>query len=389
MRGGTFQSSTMIAASKDLIEAAREGEEALTIARDIGWRVGEAHALIVLGFCLGAHGEYTRALELEREALTLSEEIEHRQWMTHSYCALGALHLDLLALEEAQQSLEMALALARQMGSSHWIHCTTGYLASTYVLQHQYTQAEAVLNAVLTPKIVLQTLGQRLAWCANAELALAQNEPQPALQIVEALIASAAPPEHHSGQIVPRLWRIRGEALAALAFSESEADHRLVEAEELFRAALKTASTQQAWPLVWRLNTSLGNLYHRQDLHQEAEQAYVEARSGIETLAADLQDQSLRTKFLRRAFSMLPPTQRQSKRRITHHTRGGLTMREYDVAMLVALGKTNREIADELIVSERTIETHVGHILSKLGFTSRVQIAAWLDEQGLSDGGEQ
>jgi len=63
-------------------------------------------------------------------------------------------------------------------------------------------------------------------------------------------------------------------------------------------------------------------------------------------------------------------------------------MREYDVARLIALDKTNREIADELIVSERTIETHVGHILSKLGFTSRVQIAAWLDEQGLSDGGE-
>ncbi len=45
--------------------------------------------------------------------------------------------------------------------------------------------------------------------------------------------------------------------------------------------------------------------------------------------------------------------------------------------MLVAQGKTNREIADALVLGERTIETHVGNALSKLGFTSRVQIAAW------------
>ena len=51
--------------------------------------------------------------------------------------------------------------------------------------------------------------------------------------------------------------------------------------------------------------------------------------------------------------------------------------------MLVAQGKTNREIADELVLGERTIETHVGNALSKLGFTSRAQIAAWAVGQGL------
>lgn len=149
------------------------------------------------------------------------------------------------------------------------------------------------------------------------------------------------------------------------------------------QAALKTASTQQAWPLAWRLNAALGNLYHKQHRHQEAERAYIGARSGIEALAADLQDQSLRTKFLHRAFNMLPPTQRRSKRRIRHRAPGGLTMREYDIAMQLAGGKTNRQIADELIVSERTVGTHVSHILSKLGFTSRKQIATWVIEQRL------
>jgi len=56
--------------------------------------------------------------------------------------------------------------------------------------------------------------------------------------------------------------------------------------------------------------------------------------------------------------------------------RGTLTGRELEVAMLVAAGKTNAEIAGELFVSVRTVEHHVEHILAKLGFRSRVDIAA-------------
>ncbi|MEV1021208.1 LuxR C-terminal-related transcriptional regulator [Streptomyces sp. NPDC050264] len=54
----------------------------------------------------------------------------------------------------------------------------------------------------------------------------------------------------------------------------------------------------------------------------------------------------------------------------------GLTPRERQVAALVSEGLTNREVAAELVVSKRTIDSHVEHILTKLGFTSRAQIAA-------------
>ena len=54
-----------------------------------------------------------------------------------------------------------------------------------------------------------------------------------------------------------------------------------------------------------------------------------------------------------------------------------LTEREIEVARLVALGLTNRDIADRLVISERTAEGHVQRILDKLGFRSRSQIAAW------------
>jgi predicted ATPase/DNA-binding CsgD family transcriptional regulator len=55
-----------------------------------------------------------------------------------------------------------------------------------------------------------------------------------------------------------------------------------------------------------------------------------------------------------------------------------LTAREREVADLVARGMTNREIAGTLVISQRTAEGHVEHVLSKLGFTSRAQIAAWV-----------
>jgi len=69
--------------------------------------------------------------------------------------------------------------------------------------------------------------------------------------------------------------------------------------------------------------------------------------------------------------------------RAAKQTFGGLTEREREVVTLIAQSKSNREIADALVVSERTVETHVSNVLFKLGFTSRIQIAAWVIEKGL------
>jgi predicted ATPase/DNA-binding SARP family transcriptional activator/DNA-binding CsgD family transcriptional regulator len=55
-----------------------------------------------------------------------------------------------------------------------------------------------------------------------------------------------------------------------------------------------------------------------------------------------------------------------------------LTSRELEIAVLVARGLTNRKVASELSVSERTVANHVGKILKKLGFSSRALIAAWI-----------
>jgi non-specific serine/threonine protein kinase len=53
------------------------------------------------------------------------------------------------------------------------------------------------------------------------------------------------------------------------------------------------------------------------------------------------------------------------------------------VARLIAAGRSNREVADTLMITEGTVEVHVKHILSKLGFRSRAQVAGWAANKSL------
>jgi DNA-binding NarL/FixJ family response regulator len=62
---------------------------------------------------------------------------------------------------------------------------------------------------------------------------------------------------------------------------------------------------------------------------------------------------------------------------------GALTGREREVLILVARGRSNQEIADELVISERTARTHVSNVLRKLQLTSRTQAALVAVRQGL------
>ncbi|MCI0897044.1 MAG: response regulator transcription factor, partial [Chloroflexi bacterium] len=61
----------------------------------------------------------------------------------------------------------------------------------------------------------------------------------------------------------------------------------------------------------------------------------------------------------------------------------GLTQREADVIRLIAQGKTDREIAEELIIAIRTVTTHVGNILNKTGAANRAEAASFATRHGL------
>jgi predicted ATPase/DNA-binding CsgD family transcriptional regulator len=69
------------------------------------------------------------------------------------------------------------------------------------------------------------------------------------------------------------------------------------------------------------------------------------------------------------------------KQRVTE-----LSPREQQVASLLAEGLTNRQIAERMVVTERTVAAHIEHILDKLGFASRHQVATWAADNGLRNG---
>ena len=62
----------------------------------------------------------------------------------------------------------------------------------------------------------------------------------------------------------------------------------------------------------------------------------------------------------------------------------GLTPREAEVLRVLARGKTNRVIAEELSIAEKTVASHVSHIFTKLGVTSRTAATACAFEHGLT-----
>ncbi len=373
--GGCYPTATQVSVPMSLAEVLQEGERALKLTREIGQRSAEAFVLFIWGLCLSLRGAYAHALECAQASLTIAEEINHRQWMVGAHLTLGVLYLDLLALTMARSHLEQALALAHEIGSLYWIRNASAFLALVSIRLHDLAQAESLLTTACGLDTPAQTLVQRVVWCMHAELALAQGRADQALATADQLIASAA--NVSDERSLPHLSHVRGKALMML--------HQAAEAETALQAARAGAMRQGARSLLWRIALDLGKLYHAELRDEEAERAVTFAQELIEELAAPIPSQSLRDQFLHQATALIPRTQPLSPRRAAKRAFGGLTERECEVAVLIAQGKSNREIVDILAVSHRTIEAHVRNVLSKLGLTSRAQIAVWASEKGLGE----
>ncbi len=283
----------------------------------------------------------------------------------------------------AARHLSAALALAQQLGSRHYLEGTVAAIVRMHLAGNAVEQAAAVLDEHFPSDLPARTFQQRSLWLAQAELALAQGDAARALTITDQLIATAPNIETLAGRGIPRIDRLRGEALMALGWHEK--------AEGALHTALRTATEQGAQPLRWRLDLSLGALYHRTRRQSLAMRQFAAAQRTIEELAATVPDDHTRGAFLRNVLAMIPRAYLTSARRVAKERYGGLTTREREVVARIAAGKMNRQIADELSVSEKTIELHVSNSLRKLGCRTRAELAAWAVASGLirADADEQ
>ncbi len=267
------------------------GLDVLRGARELGWRAGEAYGMWILGEGFAVLGEYGRALDLEQRALAMAREIDHRQWLAAATMLLGAIHAELLDWARAQAFVEEGLKLSEQIDSLHWQRTASGFLASIYIKQNELTRAAQTLDKVLEHDAPARTLGQRQAWTARVELALAQREPQRALDALQHLLAATY--NLTPDAVIPRLWMLRARALMQL--------ERAGEAENLLLQARGASEEFGLRPILWRVMATLCQLYRAQGRDADTEREAGAAGTLVKELAATVEDVTLRENFAARA----------------------------------------------------------------------------------------
>jgi ATP/maltotriose-dependent transcriptional regulator MalT len=149
-------------------------------------------------------------------------------------------------------------------------------------------------------------------------------------------------------------------------------------ARSYYLQALDAAAKTRFRPEVAFTHLSLAELHFEDDLDRP------QALEHLNAAIPELQDTHMQP-GLERALALreklTPATAQEPSRQSASDS---LTVREREIASLVANGLSNRDIAEKLVISEGTVEVHARHILSKLGFRSRAQVAGWFARQGPS-----
>jgi len=372
-RGIDYLSSTAVPVIVPVAERLRDGKQSLDISLQLGARPAETLANLWLGLSLASVGEYAQGLKHLRAGLDLAREIGHRHFMATGHMLLGAFYLDIFAFPLAESHLEQAQVLARETDSQIWLRVVTAFLADTRTQQNHFHQAEAILQGILTPDTPMQTMDQRQLWRAKSEWCLAQGQATETLAIAQQLIDNAP----NTGQNpIPTLYLLVGETALRL--------RRYATSQSFLEDAHQIAQALDLKPLLWRILFAEARLARAQGKEDQAEAYFESGQSLLDALLLGLDsvDASL-AQNLRKGTERLMRSRKNSARQLARDQFDGLTARERDIAALIAQGKSNKEIAEVLSLSSRTVEAHISKILPKLNFISRSQIAVWAVEKGL------
>jgi DNA-binding CsgD family transcriptional regulator len=223
-------------------------------------------------------------------------------------------------LQRARRLVEESLSVRRMAGTRFGIAHSLGLLGQVALAEGRHAEARACLVESLQ---LHHDVGDRFELAASLEwlaaLAAAQAQPQHALHLAGAAAA---------------LREAAGNPLSPM--DRMDLERWLIPVEEA-PAGIDVATA-------WTFGRTMS----------------VDAAVALAAAGPPLASQTMRDKRQRM---------------------GGLSIREQAVTELVARGFTNRQIAAELTLSERTAEWHVANILGKLGMDSRSQVAAWAVQQ--------
>jgi DNA-binding CsgD family transcriptional regulator len=368
-RQGMASALTMLSMSG----AIADGERALEIASEIGWRDGEAYAHIRLANAHAYLGSMDAALRHCQRGLEIALEIDHVLWQTAGNQNFSLIYFLIHALDQAEAYALETLEMARASRAQIWADSGLCLLVLIRLGLGDLSGASAALSEVKTPITQPETLGGRyLAW-SHGEMALAQARPEEALATVEAVLASLPELRQWRDVILPLLRHVQARALFSLGRSEP--------ALVAFKEAIDLCREYGLRAFVWRCHADLARLHLAAREREAAEEELAAANRYIAEIAATIPNAALRQQFQAATALYLPAPPGLTPLQQNKQAFGGLTRREQQVATLIAQGKSNQEVADELFLSIHTVKTHITSILTKLNYTSRIQIAAWVIEK--------
>jgi predicted ATPase/DNA-binding CsgD family transcriptional regulator len=307
-------------------EAEALADEALALARSVGDRLAEGYALGTRAACVGLRGSLREAQQLAEAAIAVMREIDHQWGAARTLLGLGELDRLRGDPDGARRRYLEALPILREIDSRpETARCLAG-LGRVAMEQGSVAQArEHLAESIRLSHSTGARIGVARGLEAFAALALIEDRADRAIQLIAA--AAALREAAH----LPQLPGSRTDGY----FAAARPLGKPVIAQLWARGFNMTSEAAVAAALDSARQAGTGDGQH--------------AAASVPGGPA--------------AAAPMPP--------------GRLTTREREIVALIAGGRSNKAIADELFISPATAARHVANILEKLGFTSRAQVAAW------------
>jgi DNA-binding NarL/FixJ family response regulator len=343
-------------------QALRHIERGIRIARDTGQEqclldllFVRAHVLAHLGRLRAASETLDTAVEMAR----LTGIARSLEWARVTQCWVSAWRGD---TDAAIRAGEDGVELARTLDQT-WITAFAGAVLATVRLDTGDAE---------------RGRAEMLAACGGAELALLEFSRR--CDCYEALTyAEVALGQHDAADE----WASRAEAAAVptnpgavAAAQRARAAVLLATGEPQRAAALALEATATADAAGSRVAAARSRILAGRALAAAGERD--EAVALLQRAERDLSDYGAERFADEAARELRRLGRRATRRRRSGTGELGLSPRELEVARLVTTGKTNREIAAELFLSEKTVESHLSNVLTKLGVSSRAGVAGIL-----------
>jgi ATP/maltotriose-dependent transcriptional regulator MalT len=424
-------------------------ERAVQRATSSGRTDLEARCLSLQGFALGMSGRREEGIEIARRGLSLALADKHFEAAIDAHWVLGTIANHWADYQGAESAFEAAIALCQTLNKRGYEQLCVSCVGIILYNRGEWDRAEQIEREVLASRpspdarahafMVLglisaargatkrarSMLGKALALARDLEHGSGEVQSTAGLALVDELEGTASPRWHELLDSPPpalrqnygwwvcraatfaarrrdaTLVRACADALAAWASRFGGAEALAGFAHVLGEVALLEGDPERAVDQFGRALELMADVGAPFELaHTQMRAGVAMAERGEREAGVDRLVDAYRTfrKLGARPFWLQAAAEvdvlgervdrRLGRRAAKALERGGLTRRELDILRRVAVGRTNREIARELVLSPRTVDMHVRHVLTKLGCRTRTEATSQAYELHLLEPGE-